>query len=109
MVVPYGNYLAFRDAHPDGEGTLYRIDDGVTPSDHIEAGTVFYLNLTTLGEYGKYFQWLDESGTTGIQNVPYSMFNVQSDTWYDLQGRKLSGKPTQKGIYIYQGKKRIIK
>jgi hypothetical protein len=37
------------------------------------------------------------------------MFNVQSDTWYDLQGRKLSGKPTQKGIYIYQGKKRIIK
>ena len=109
MVVPYGNYLAFRDAHPDGEGTLYRIDDSVTPSDHIDAGTAFYLNLTTLGEYGKYFQWLDESGTTGIQNVPYSMFNVQSDTWYDLQGRKLSGKPTQKGIYIYQGKKRIIK
>ena len=28
--------------------------------------------------------------------------------WYDLQGRKLPGKPTQKGIYIYKGKKRII-
>lgn len=29
--------------------------------------------------------------------------------WYDLQGRKLSGRPTQKGIYIYKGKKQIIK
>ena len=28
---------------------------------------------------------------------------------YDLQGRKLSKKPTQKGLYIYNGKKRVIK
>ncbi len=26
MVVPYGNYLAFRDAHPNGEDNMYRID-----------------------------------------------------------------------------------
>ena len=25
--------------------------------------------------------------------------------WYDLQGRRLSGKPSRKGVYIYQGKK----
>jgi hypothetical protein len=66
---------------------------------------VFYLNLTTLGEYGKYFQWLDEDQTSDIKNVNYSMSNVQSDSWYDLQGRRLSGKPTRKGIYIYKGKK----
>jgi hypothetical protein len=29
--------------------------------------------------------------------------------WYDLQGRKLSGKPTQKGIYINHGNKVVIK
>ena len=29
--------------------------------------------------------------------------------WYDLQGRKLSGKPTQRGIYINNGKKVVIK
>ena len=109
MVVPYGNYLAFRDAHPDGEGTLYRIDDNLTPSDHIEAGTLFYLSLTTLGEYGKYFQWLDESGTTAIiPTTDYTDYTDKPDVWYDLQGRKLPGKPTQKGIYIYKGKKRII-
>ena len=108
MVVPYVNYLSFRDAHPDGEGTLYRIDDRET-NDHVDMGTTFYLNLTTLGEYGKYFQWLDEHQTSDIKNVNYSMSNVQSDSWYDLQGRRLSGKPTRKGIYIYKGKKQIVK
>ena len=29
--------------------------------------------------------------------------------WYDLNGRKLAGKPAQKGIYINNGKKTIIK
>ena len=29
--------------------------------------------------------------------------------WYDLSGRKLSGKPTQRGLYINNGKKHIIK
>ena len=30
-------------------------------------------------------------------------------SWYDLQGRKLEGKPTQKGIYINRNKKTFIK
>ena len=29
--------------------------------------------------------------------------------WYDLNGRRLSGKPTQKGVYILNGKKVVIK
>ena len=28
-------------------------------------------------------------------------------TWFDLQGRKFTGKPTQKGVYINNGKKRL--
>ncbi len=51
----------------------------------------------------------DDGETTGIMNVQCSMFNVQSDNWYSLDGRKLAGKPAQKGIYIYNGKKVIIK
>ena len=31
------------------------------------------------------------------------------DTWYDLSGRKLDGKPTQKGLYINGGKKVMVK
>ena len=60
MVVPFANYLAFRDAHPDGEGTLYKIDDSVSPSDHIDVGTQFFIYLSTTGTYGEVFQWLDE-------------------------------------------------
>ena len=29
--------------------------------------------------------------------------------WYCLDGRKLEGKPTKKGLYIYKGKKKVIK
>lgn len=31
------------------------------------------------------------------------------DHWYTLDGRRLSGKPTQRGIYINNGKKYVIK
>jgi hypothetical protein len=30
------------------------------------------------------------------------------DVWYTLDGRRLSAKPSQKGIYIYKGKKVCI-
>ena len=47
---------------------------------------------------------VDES--TGIETV-----NAQSDedVWYTLNGHKLAGKPTQKGVYIHNNKKVIIK
>ena len=107
MVVPYGNYLSFRDAHPDGEGSLYKIDDSAD-SDHIDMGTLFFLRLTTLGNYGEYFQWLDAAETTGIQKLSILNSQFSNDNWYDLQGRKLSGRPTRKGIYIHRGRKIMI-
>ena len=122
MVVPFSNYLAFRDAHPNGEGDLYRIDDSVTPSDHIAVGTSFFLLLCTLGSYGEVFQWLDKDPTaTGIQNVEIatlpdasansSLFTLHSSLkgWYTLDGRRLNGKPMTKGLYIYNGLKVVIK
>ncbi|MBP5776915.1 MAG: hypothetical protein J6W56_05125, partial [Prevotella sp.] len=27
------------------------------------------------------------------------------DVWYDLQGRRLQGRPTRKGLYIHHGQK----
>ena len=32
-----------------------------------------------------------------------------SGAWYTLDGRKLIGKPTQKGVYIVNGRKVVIK
>jgi hypothetical protein len=45
----------------------------------------------------------------GIENVQDSMLKVQSEGWYDLNGRKLSGKPTAKGIYVHGNRKVVIK
>jgi uncharacterized repeat protein (TIGR02543 family) len=50
-----------------------------------------------------------DDNPTAIDNVQWSMVNGQSDSWYTLDGRKLSGKPTKKGLYIYNGKKVAIK
>ena len=41
--------------------------------------------------------------------TPATTQSTPDDTYYDLNGRKLSGKPTQKGVYIYNGKKVVIK
>ena len=42
---------------------------------------------------------------TGIKNIQRSTFNVQRDVWYTLDGRKINGQPTQRGLYIVNGKK----
>ena len=47
---------------------------------------------------------------TGIEEI--SNFKPQilpSTSWYTLDGRRLSGKPTQKGMYIVDGQKIVIK
>lgn len=52
---------------------------------------------------------LGDDVTTGVPLIDNGQLNTENycDTfgWYDLQGRKLDCKPTQKGIYIYNGKK----
>ena len=103
MVVPFGNYLAFRDAHPDDEGTLYRLDDSITSSDHGTVGTWFFGYLCLSGSYGEFFQWLDESpGTTDIPSLAGA---EREAVWHDLSGRRLPGRPSAKGIYICGGRK----
>ena len=49
-------------------------------------------------------------GTTRIDNLNVNdNLNDNEATWYDLNGRKLNGKPAQKGIYIKNGKKIVVK
>ena len=45
-------------------------------------------------------------GLNSIQNVKSN--NQEEDTWFDLSGRRLNGKPTQKGIYVTKGHKAVI-
>ena len=46
------------------------------------------------------------TSTSGLSVVKATDTNA---TWYDIKGQKLQSEPTQKGIYIYQGKKVGVK
>jgi len=108
VIVPYGNYLTFRNAHPQGEGNMYRINDTFCTSDHIDAGASFLMTLLAAKSYGAYFNWICEGSTTGIVLMSDGRSKME-DAWFTLDGRRLNGKPSQKGIYINKGIKRIIK
>lgn len=52
---------------------------------------------------------IGNSEVTKIEISPENGENVDGRVWYTLDGRRLQGKPTQKGIYISNGKKIHIK
>lgn len=52
-----------------------------------------------------------QSTITGIRNIHVDEVDAisRTDCWYNLMGQPLNGEPTQRGIYIYNGKKIIRK
>ena len=68
-----------------------------------------YLEVATAGAPG--FLGFDVDGeTTGIiSNTDFTDSTDKAGEWYSLDGRKLQGKPTEKGLYIVNGRKVVIK
>ena len=53
--------------------------------------------------------FVDAQGqTTGIGSLNVSTGEVKADVWYDLQGRRLPGRPSGKGVYILNGRKVVV-
>ena len=52
---------------------------------------------------------LKEGMPTGIETVNVERETLNDSHWYTLDGRKLNEKPTQRGLYIVNGKKIVIK
>ena len=48
---------------------------------------------------------------TSIGNAAMPSGNAQAadEAWYSLSGRKLNGKPTERGVYLHQGRKVVVK
>lgn len=89
-------------------------------------GSVFISNYSDVRPFQAYVHHSNQArGTDDIQFIPLTSIGGGDDTtaimeiiqpaangtgdWYSLDGRKLSSKPTQKGIYIQNGKKIVIK
>ncbi len=51
----------------------------------------------------------EEDDATGLNEELRMKNEESSEDWYTLDGVKLSGKPTQKGIYIHGGRKEAIR
>jgi hypothetical protein len=59
--------------------------------------------------YARHITIVDgESETTGVNEVREAD-GVSGDSWYTLDGRRLSQKPSRAGVYIYEGVKTVIK
>lgn len=48
-----------------------------------------------------------DSEATGVGSIENGKLTI--DNWYDLNGRKLNGMPTKKGVYIMNGRKVVVK
>ena len=66
---------------------------------------------------GKQFVWVKEALPVAANKCWLEISNSAnaapgqrtSGDWYDLNGRKLEGRPTKKGVYINNGRKVVIK
>jgi hypothetical protein len=88
-------YILFKDE-------FVLVDEGTLP-----AGRVF-LPLNGGNSANTRGIVIEGEGTTGIQNL-VSDSEVSHGVWYDLQGRKIDGKPIKKGVYILNGRKVVVK
>ena len=78
--------------------TLNGIEAGPASSSAPAAVRAFVLNFG------------DGDGATGILSLSADSKDSEDNAaWYDMQGRRLSGKPTASGIYINNGNKIVIK
>ena len=83
---------------------------------HAEAGTLAagkaYLDHTKLGTSTSGARMLSlefYDDATGIADVRSKMSDAVTEDWYSLDGRKLQGRPTKKGLYLLNGKKVVIR
>lgn len=67
-----------------------------------------YIPLSSLQDGNVNGFRLDFDGTNDIVQ-PVSNTTAETQSWYNLQGVKMNGQPTQKGLYINNGKKILIK
>ena len=75
----------------------FQLNNGITAGNQPNSGVrAFVLNF-------------DGDEETGIATTNYMDSTDSDNAWYDLSGRKLSGKPTTKGLYINKGKMIVIK
>jgi len=79
----------------------FQLKQGLTAGEPTSAVRAFVLNFGD-GEG-------NDNNATGIITTNSTNSTNSDNEWYTLDGRKLGGKPTQRGIYVHGGKKVVVK
>ena len=103
-----GDYTNFILAN----GGTYGIDWYTLSEDGVIGANKAYLQLlkADLTNLAREFTWVYDDGETTEMNEELRMKNEEFNAtgWYTLEGRKLDGKPTKKGLYIHNGRKVLV-
>ena len=70
-------------------------------------GNKAHLEIAKTGPAPEFVGFNDEE-TSLTPHRPTPNPSLYGGEWYDLQGQKLCGKPTKKGVYVVNGQKVII-
>ena len=98
---------------PEYEWTVV---EGVTENPYtiegLDGGVAYDFQVQAIGEAGDVSEWSETM--TFTTSMPDAIVEVASETtannvWYNINGARLNGKPVQKGIYILNGKKVMVK
>jgi hypothetical protein len=76
---------------------------------------ILHVPSSSIAAYKATEPWSGFKNIVAIGDEPSGINDVRSKrpdvrgTYFDLNGRRLNGEPTQKGVYIQNGKKIIVK
>ena len=97
LLVGAGNSLYYPQAGAYlGAQRAYFQLNGITAGDKSNSIKAFVMNF-------------DEEEPTNISDVTTDNGQQTTDSWYTINGVKLNGKPTTKGIYIHNGRKEVVR
>ena len=100
-----------------GENQFWLIPGGAGSGSFRRASVQSY----TIQPFNGYFQFAEtpanariileeaDGTTTAINAITGEVINNNAEGWYSIDGMKLNAQPTQKGVYINNGKKVVIK
>ena len=113
----FGIYETTTLANKDGEPKLYwlfnhksgKFSKYTGNSRTIDPMTGYLKTATEIDAFAR-ITVVEEDGTvTAISTINADGEAVKADGWYTINGVKLQGMPTEKGVYIQNGKKVVLK
>lgn len=120
-IIPYPSTLPLKgtlepvDVTSITGGTVYVLYNGEfvkSTSGTIPAHRCYLLVATNVASGTRSFGIDHGDGTTSLREVKSEEVKGEKwadGAWHDLQGRRLSAKPTKSGLYLHNGKKVVIK